>query len=419
MAQDDEPEKPDDEPPERAPEPAADDQAPQERPVLDVGPPPSSSAAEPERPLVIDTDTPNQRLDRLAPRPKYRKPFTWRDLVWKLFKWAVLVGVVLPVIVVTLFKWVPPPVTILMLQRAGQGHGLDYHWRPLSRISPNLVRAAIGAEDGKFCEHNGFDFDAIEKAFASNARGRRVRGGSTISQQTAKNVFLWPQRSWVRKGAEAYFTVLIETIWGKKRIMEVYLNVIEMGPGTYGAQAAARRYFKEDASNLTTAQASRLAAILPNPLKYRPVQSGPYVQRRSRRIGGAAGAVGRDGLAACVLSGSRARVGLERADEVDRKVSVGHASAALLPGAKGGAGVDADDAVRLPGVETEPVQMGLGGNAVGGGQSDLDRPGTNERGLARDAVGQQADAQRIGGGVVVAPDDEVVGEHQEGGTSRP
>jgi monofunctional biosynthetic peptidoglycan transglycosylase len=319
MAQDDEPEKPKDEPPTDAPSgDAPSEDAPQDRPELNVGPPPSASASEPERPVVIDTDTPNQRLERLAPRPKYRKPFTWRGLVWKLFKWAMFVGVVVPVVLVTIFKFVPPPVTFLMVQRAAQGHGLDYHWRPLSKISPNLVRTAIGAEDARFCEHNGFDFDAIEKAFASNARGKRVRGGSTISQQTAKNVFLWPQRSWVRKGFEVYFTVLIETIWGKKRIMEVYLNVIEMGPGVYGAQAAAQRYFKEDASRLTTAQASRLAAILPNPLKYKAVRSGPYVQRRSRRIGGAAGTVGRDGLAACVLSGSRARVSLERADEVGR-----------------------------------------------------------------------------------------------------
>jgi monofunctional biosynthetic peptidoglycan transglycosylase len=390
MAQDDEPEKPQDEttPAGQPPEVSAGEEAQEERPVLDVGPPPSASATEPERPVVIDTDTPNKRLDRLAPRPKYRKPFTWRGLFWKLFKLAILVFVIIPVALVVIFKWVPPPVTFLMVQRAAEGQGLDYHWRPLSKISPNMVRAAIGAEDARFCEHNGFDFEAIEKAMASNARGRRVRGGSTISQQTAKNVFLWPQRSWVRKGAEAYFTILIETIWGKKRIMEVYLNVIEMGPGTYGTQAAAKRYFKVDASRLTTSQASRLAAILPNPLKYKAVKSGPYVQRRSRRIGGAAGAVGRDGLAACVLSGSRARVSLERADEVDRKVPVRDTAASLLPGAKGGAGVDADDAVGGPGVEAEPVQMGLGGNAVGGGEADLGRPGTDQGSPAGDPVGQ-------------------------------
>ena len=130
MAQDDEPEEPKDE--------AADD-APAERPQLNVGPPPSASATEPERPVIIDTDTPNQRLDRLAPRAKLKRPFTWKGLVWKLFKWAVFVFVIIPVILVTIFKFVPPPVTWLMVQRAAEGQGLDYHWRPLSKISPNMA----------------------------------------------------------------------------------------------------------------------------------------------------------------------------------------------------------------------------------------------------------------------------------------
>jgi monofunctional biosynthetic peptidoglycan transglycosylase len=168
------------------------------------------------------------------------------------------------------------------------------------------VQAAIAAEDSGFCQHNGFDFKAMQKAMAHNERRpKKVRGGSTISQQTAKNVFLWPDRSYVRKAVEAYFTVLIEALWGKRRIMEVYLNVVEMGPGVYGAEAAADTYFSTSAQYLNTREASRLAAILPNPLKWRAVAPGRYVQGRSRKIGGAMGTVSAAGLAACVgkLSG--------------------------------------------------------------------------------------------------------------------
>ena len=173
--------------------------------------------------------------------------------------------------------------------------------RPPAPIPPPLVQAAIPSEAPRFCAHNGFDIEAMRKAAAANKRRPgRIRGGSTISQQTAKNVFAWPQRSYLRKGVEAYYTLLIETLWGKRRIMEVYLNVAEMGAGTYGAEAAARRYFGVGADQLTRGQAARLVAILPNPLKYKAVRSGPYVARRSRRIGAAAGTVRHDGLAACV-----------------------------------------------------------------------------------------------------------------------
>jgi monofunctional biosynthetic peptidoglycan transglycosylase len=226
--------------------------------------------------------------------------------LWRLIKalvlWGFIVFVVLPVSVVAVYRFVPPPGTILMVQRSIEGKGWDYRWRPLSRMSPSLVQAAVASEDAKFCDHHGFDFEAIQKAMDHNERRPgRVRGGSTISQQTAKNVFLWPQRDWIRKGLEAYFTVLIETIWGKPRIMEVYLNVAEMGPGIYGAEAAAQRYFKTDARHLNAFQASRLVAILPNPTKYKAVGSGAYVQRRSRRIGGAMGTVRQGGLADCVV----------------------------------------------------------------------------------------------------------------------
>jgi monofunctional biosynthetic peptidoglycan transglycosylase len=163
------------------------------------------------------------------------------------------------------------------------------------------VAAAIAAEDARFCSHPGFDFEAIEQAMKANEQGRRMRGGSTISQQTAKNVFLWPGRDWVRKGLEAGYTVLIETVWGKRRIMEVYLNVAEMGPGIYGAEAAAQHWFGKSASDLSSREAARLAAILPSPRRYNAGSPGPYVRRRASRIQAAANTVRNEGLATCVL----------------------------------------------------------------------------------------------------------------------
>ena len=224
-------------------------------------------------------------------------------LARRLLVWVLVVTVVFPVTLTAIYRFVPPPVTFLMVQRLYEGEGLNRRWRPLSDISPRLVRAVIAAEDARFCRHKGFDFEAMEKALENNERRpNRIRGGSTISQQTAKNVFLWPQRSYVRKGFEAYFTVLIEGLWGKRRIMEVYLNTVEWGPGVYGAEAAARKNFGVGADQLTQAQAARLAAILPSPLKWRAAKPGPYVKRRSRKITAASGTVRRDGLAACVTS---------------------------------------------------------------------------------------------------------------------
>jgi len=205
-----------------------------------------------------------------------------------------------PVLTVILYRFVPPPATPLMVIRLAEGKGWNHRWRPIDQVSPALPRALIAAEDARFCDHHGFDFDALQKAYENNEKGKKIRGGSTISQQTAKNVFLWPGRSYLRKGLEAYFTVLIETLWGKKRIMEVYLNSIEYGPGIYGAEAASRTYFKVGADKLTPQQSSRLAAILPSPLKWKAVNPGRYVKKRSSRIGKASGTVRRDGLAACV-----------------------------------------------------------------------------------------------------------------------
>jgi monofunctional glycosyltransferase len=222
----------------------------------------------------------------------------WRR--WILIALAVLL--LGPVVLTLAYRFIPPPVTLLMVQRAVEGQGLHKTWRPLSRISPTLARSVIAAEDARFCEHHGFDFTALKAAAAHNAHDPgRIRGGSTISQQSAKNVFLWPQRSYVRKGLEAYFTVLIEALWGKRRILEVYLNVVEWGPGVYGADAAAHRYFHHGADAITPVEAARLAAILPDPLKWKAVRPGRYVLRRSRRIGAGAETVREDDLAACAL----------------------------------------------------------------------------------------------------------------------
>ncbi|MFN7388964.1 monofunctional biosynthetic peptidoglycan transglycosylase [Brevundimonas sp.] len=214
---------------------------------------------------------------------------------------ALLILALLPIGGVLIHAVVPPPMTLLMMQQKLKGQGLDYRWRSLDEISPRLVAAAIAAEDARFCSHPGFDFEAIEQAMKANEQGRRMRGGSTISQQTAKNVFLWPGRDWVRKGLEAGYTVLIETVWGKRRIMEVYLNVAEMGPGIYGAEAAAQHWFGKSASDLSSREAARLAAILPSPRRYNAGSPGPYVRRRASRIQAAANTVRNEGLATCVL----------------------------------------------------------------------------------------------------------------------
>lgn len=224
----------------------------------------------------------------------------WRA-VRRLIVLVLLIALIAPPAGVLVYKFVPPPITLLMVERLVQGHGMDYRWRSLSEIAPALRQAVVASEDQRFCEHHGFDFQAMQKAMQANERDpNRLRGGSTISQQTAKNVFLWPGRSYVRKAIEAWYTVLIEAIWGKRRIMEMYLNVVEFGPGVYGAEAASERFFHESASELNPAQAARLAAVLPKPLSWRAAAPGPYVARRSRHIGGAMGAVRADGLATCV-----------------------------------------------------------------------------------------------------------------------
>jgi len=199
---------------------------------------------------------------------------------------ARIVGLFLLISVVwtATYAVLPVPLTPLMAIRLVEGYGFSKDWVSYEKISPNLARAAIASEDSGFCAHYGFDWDAIRNAWHRNQRSSRIRGGSTISNQTAKNAFLWPDRTYVRKGLEYYFTGLIELIWGKKRILEVYLNVVEFGPGIYGAEAAAQSYFHKPASALSRREAALLVAVLPLPLKYSVTRPGPYVQSRTATI---------------------------------------------------------------------------------------------------------------------------------------
>jgi monofunctional biosynthetic peptidoglycan transglycosylase len=215
--------------------------------------------------------------------------------------------VVAPVMWVGAYAFFDPPSNVLMLQRAAEGQTIRHAPVPINRMSPHIVRAVIAAEDANFCTHDGFDVEAIQDAMQRNARGGRVRGASTISQQTAKNLFLWPDRSWLRKGLETYFTALIEFMWPKRRIMEAYLNTAEWGDGVFGVEAAAQARFGVSAADLTPLQAARLAAVLPNPNRWRADRPGPYVRQRSAMLVGRARTVRADGMAACVLYLDRPR----------------------------------------------------------------------------------------------------------------
>lgn len=208
----------------------------------------------------------------------------------KVLQWAVILFFATSILAVVAYKWLPVPVTPLMLIRSVQqmSHGehirMRHHWVPIEEMSKHLPVAVIASEDQRFLEHHGFDFNAIEQALDERRSGKRKRGGSTISQQTAKNVFLWPRSSWVRKGLEAYFTVLIELCWSKERIMEVYLNSIEMGDGIYGAEAVAQLNFGRPASELTLANCALIAATLPNPLKFSSKNPSNYMLKRQTWI---------------------------------------------------------------------------------------------------------------------------------------
>jgi monofunctional biosynthetic peptidoglycan transglycosylase len=209
---------------------------------------------------------------------------------------------VVPVAWVGVYRFVDPPSTVLMMQRAAEGETIRHYPVPINEISPHVIRAVIAAEDATFCAHDGFDVEAIRDALESNSRGDGpTRGGSTISQQTAKNLFLWPDRSWLRKGLETYFTALTEFMWPKRRIMEAYLNAAEWGDGNFGIEAAAQARFGVSAADLTPLQAARLAAVLPSPNRWRADNPGPYVRRRAATLVERARVVQNEGGADCVL----------------------------------------------------------------------------------------------------------------------
>ena len=211
-------------------------------------------------------------------------------IIGRIFKWMVVAFFGSTILAVVALRFIPVYFTPLMFIRCaqqiskGEEIKLKHHWVPLSDISRYLPVAVMASEDQRFLLHHGFDYNAIEQAAMSNLKGGKKRGGSTISQQTAKNVFLWPGRSWVRKGLEAYFTVLIEMTWSKQRIMEVYLNSIEMGPGIYGADAVALQHFDKTASELFRSECALIAATLPNPIKFSSKSPSPYMQKRKRQI---------------------------------------------------------------------------------------------------------------------------------------
>lgn len=214
----------------------------------------------------------------------------WFFLLRRLFS-VLRYGCLSLLTLVLLFAYLPVPYTGVMLERQLEAwlegktrYQAQHQWQPLAQISPHLLQAVVAAEDQKFLQHSGFDFQAIEKALVYNSKGRKVRGASTLSQQTAKNVFLWTGRSWLRKGLETGITLLIEGAWGKQRILEVYLNSVEFGPGIYGAEAAAQRFFGVSAQRLSRQQAALLAAVLPNPHRFLVQAPSPYVRKRQQWI---------------------------------------------------------------------------------------------------------------------------------------
>ena len=233
----------------------------------------------------------------MASRPR-------RSLVARFFRWllfGLLIFLVGSVLWVLAYRFIDPPITFTQLGDILAGRGARSAWMPIERIDRDMIRAAIAGEDGKFCSHHGFDQQAIEAAMRRNAAGGHVlRGGSTISQQTAKNAFLWQGGGYFRKGLEAWFTLLIETMWSKQRIMEVYLNVAETGIGTYGVNAGAMRYYGHDASNLTPIQAARLAAVLPLPKRREVIDPAGFTRRYGNLISRRIPVVARDRLDACI-----------------------------------------------------------------------------------------------------------------------
>jgi monofunctional glycosyltransferase len=200
--------------------------------------------------------------------------------LWQSLKKVLLFLFAAHLVYLIILKWVDPPITVTQLMSWMSGDGLRRDYVHMNEISSQAPLAIMAAEDQLFPDHNGFDVKSIQKAMAANEKKKKLRGASTISQQVAKNVFLWQGRSWTRKGLEVYFTFMIEAVWGKERILEVYLNVAEMGKGIYGIESASRAYFKKSAKSLTASEAAKIAACLPNPKKYTVNPLSPYIQKR-------------------------------------------------------------------------------------------------------------------------------------------
>jgi monofunctional glycosyltransferase len=251
----------------------------------------------------------------MAKRPKSSIPRYKRkrrgSLIGRIIGWIVkliLAFLIISVLWVLAYRFVNPPITVTMLGDIFAGRGATRDWMSIGQIDRDMVRASIAAEDSKFCSHHGFDFEAIEDAMKRNASGGRIRGGSTISQQTAKNAFLWNGGGYARKGVEAWFTFLVEHLWGKRRIMEVYLNLAESGIGTYGVNAGSERYFGHDASAMSATEAARIAAVLPLPKKRGATAPKGFTRRYGNTIAARIPVVARDGLDACVYQGTKAPV---------------------------------------------------------------------------------------------------------------
>jgi monofunctional biosynthetic peptidoglycan transglycosylase len=262
---------------------------------------------------------------------------------------GVFLFILLSLLWVLLYRWVNPPYTFTMLGDRLGGRNIQQEWMPLERIDRDMVRAVVAAEDSKYCSHWGFDQDAIAAAMRRNAQGGSViRGGSTISQQTAKNAFLWQGGGFFRKGLEAWFTLLVENMWGKRRIMEVYLNVAETGIGTYGVNAGAMRYFNHDAASLTRTEAARIAAVLPLPKQRGATAPKGFTRRYGNAVAARIGVVARERLDACVYSGAVAAV-----EEPERPVARPKRSAPLPAPPPGRGPVPAP---KLPGEEYEQPQ---------------------------------------------------------------
>jgi monofunctional glycosyltransferase len=237
-------------------------------------------------------DIANDKLTELQVEetPKKHQPGKFKKIILSMLKWTAIAFFGSTLLAVILFSFINPPVTPLMISRAfdkkpnGERVGIHKKWVSFKEISPNMIQAVVASEDNNFLSHWGVDVNAMEKAMNYNKRHRRKHGASTISQQVAKNVFLWPARTYIRKGFELYFTFAIEAVWSKKRIMVVYLNVLETGDGVYGVEAAANKYFHKHASELTRNEAALIAAAIPSPRKRNPANPTSYLLRRQARI---------------------------------------------------------------------------------------------------------------------------------------